>query len=87
MPKVRFVAGAGIFLFTTTSRPALGATQPPIQWVLETLSLVVKQLVCETDHSPLPHTSSCHGDLLSTGYIFMAWHLVKHSNSFTLLSQ
>jgi hypothetical protein len=23
----------GIFLFTTASRPALGPTQPPIQWV------------------------------------------------------
>jgi hypothetical protein len=25
--------GLGIFLFTTTSRIALGPTQPPIQWV------------------------------------------------------
>jgi len=27
------VLGPGIFLFITTSRPVLGPTQPPIQWV------------------------------------------------------
>jgi hypothetical protein len=32
----------GIFLFTTTSRLALGPTQPPIQWVLGALSLGCK---------------------------------------------
>jgi hypothetical protein len=31
---VRFPAGAGIFLFSTVSRPALGPTQHPIQPVL-----------------------------------------------------
>jgi hypothetical protein len=31
--------GMGIFLFTTTSRTALGLTQPPIQWVSGALSL------------------------------------------------
>jgi hypothetical protein len=42
----------GIFLFTTASRPALGLTQPPIQWVPEDLSLGVKWPKCEADHSP-----------------------------------
>jgi hypothetical protein len=42
----------GIFLFTTASRTALGPTQPPIQWVQGSLSLGVKQPVCEADHSP-----------------------------------
>jgi hypothetical protein len=34
------------------SRPALGPTQPPIQWVPGALSLGVKQLGREADHSP-----------------------------------
>jgi hypothetical protein len=38
--------GLGIFLFTTTSRPALGPTQPPIQWALSALSPGVKLLSC-----------------------------------------
>jgi hypothetical protein len=44
--------GLGIFLFTTASRKALGPTQPPIQWVPGALSLGVKQLGREVDHSP-----------------------------------
>jgi len=34
------------------SRPALGPTQPPIQWILQALSLGVKQLGREADLSP-----------------------------------
>jgi hypothetical protein len=44
--------GLGIFLFTTASRTALGPTQPPIQRVPGALSLGVKQLGREADHSP-----------------------------------
>jgi hypothetical protein len=44
--------GLGIFLFTTTSRAALGPTQPPIEWVPGALSLGVKWLGHEADHSP-----------------------------------
>jgi hypothetical protein len=47
-----FQQGLEIFLFSTASRPALGTTQPPIQWVPETLSLGVKWLRHEVDHSP-----------------------------------
>jgi hypothetical protein len=42
----------GIFLFATASRPALGPTQPPIQWVPEALSLGVKRPGHEADQSP-----------------------------------
>jgi hypothetical protein len=42
----------GILLFTTASRTALGPTQPPIQWVPGALSLGVKRLGREADHSP-----------------------------------
>jgi hypothetical protein len=41
-----------MFLFTTASRPALGPTQPPIQWVPGALSLGVKRPGREADHSP-----------------------------------
>jgi hypothetical protein len=40
-----------IFLFDTASRTGLGPTQPPIQCVLESLSLVVKGTGREADHS------------------------------------
>jgi len=43
--------GLGIFLFTTESRPALGPTQPSIQWMLGALPLGVKWLGREADHS------------------------------------
>jgi len=48
--------GLGIFLFTTVSRPDLGPTQPPIQWVPWALSLEVKRPGCEADYSP---SASC----------------------------
>jgi hypothetical protein len=40
------------FLFSKSSRLALGSTQPPIQWVPEALSPGVKRLGREADHSP-----------------------------------
>jgi hypothetical protein len=43
--------GLGIFLFDTVSRPVLGPTQPPTQWVPRALSLGIKRLGRETDHS------------------------------------
>jgi hypothetical protein len=45
----------GIFLFTTAPRTALGPTQPPIQWIPGALSLEIKRLGREADHS---HPSS-----------------------------
>jgi hypothetical protein len=39
------------FSKTTTSRTALGPTQPPIQWVPGVLSLGVKRPGREADHS------------------------------------
>jgi hypothetical protein len=44
--------GLGIFLFITMSRPALRPIQPPIQWISGALSLGVKWLGYEADHSP-----------------------------------
>jgi hypothetical protein len=42
----------GNFFFDTMSRPVLGPTQPPIQWVLGAISLGVKRPRREADHSP-----------------------------------
>jgi hypothetical protein len=49
-PRGRCPSRGKIFLLSTSSRPVLGPTQPPIQCVLWVLSLRVKQLGCETDH-------------------------------------
>jgi hypothetical protein len=70
--------GLGILPFTTESRPALRPTQPPIQWIPEALSLAVKWLGHESDHSTpssaeVMHKWSCisthpihfHGEVLS----------------------
>jgi hypothetical protein len=75
----------GIFL-TIMSRMALGPhTQPPIQWVPGVLSLGVKQLGCEADHSP-PSSARVKNAWSYTfipQYVFMVWCLVKHRDYFT----
>jgi hypothetical protein len=48
---VRVLVGSRIF-FPMSSGPALGRTQPPIQWVLGALSPGVKGPWREADHSP-----------------------------------
>jgi hypothetical protein len=54
--------GLGIFLFTTASRPALGPTQPPIQWKLGALSLDIRQQVVKpTTHFHLVLRSVMRG--------------------------
>jgi hypothetical protein len=62
----------GIFPFTTLSRPALGPTQPPIQWVPGAVSLGVKRPGRESDHSP-PSSA----EVKIVGSSFMAWYSVK----------
>jgi hypothetical protein len=44
--------GAKIFFLTIASGPALGPTQPLIQWVPEALSLSIKRPGREVNHSP-----------------------------------
>jgi hypothetical protein len=51
----RYKGSDGIFLFTTSSKPALGLTQPPIQWVPGALTPGIKLSgceACEAHHSP-----------------------------------
>jgi hypothetical protein len=68
-----------IFLFTTTSIPAVGPTKPPIQWVAGDLSLGVKQPgVRLTTHLHLVPRSRMRGAIPPLSqYAFMAWCLVK----------
>jgi hypothetical protein len=75
------------FLFSISSIPAVGSTQPHIQWVPGALSPGVKRPEHETDHSPkastevkkmwkytsTPHTPS-----------WLSAYLVKHRDNFTL---
>jgi len=76
----------GIFLFTTVSRPALDPTQPPIQGLPGALSLRVKWLRREADHSP-PSSAEVKNTWSNSTpqYVFMAWCLVKHRVNFTFL--
>jgi hypothetical protein len=66
------------------SRLALGPTQPPIQWVPETLSLGVKWSGHEAEHSP-PSSAKVKEcvELYLHPNVFMAWCLVKHRDNFT----
>jgi hypothetical protein len=71
--------GVGIYLFTTAPRPALGPTQPSIQWVPGALSLGVKWLGREADHSP-PCSAEITNALSYTStpkYAFMVWCSIK----------
>jgi hypothetical protein len=66
---------------------ALGPSQPPIQWVLGALSLGIKQLGHEADHSPPPsaEVKNAWSYTSTPQYVFMAWCLVKQLTLDTLL--
>jgi len=84
----RVPAGVGTSLFTTATRPAMGPTQPPNQWVLEDLKPGVKRPGHEADNSPQTSAgiknpwsySSIHP------YVFMAWCSVMPTDCTYLLS-
>jgi hypothetical protein len=66
---VLFSVGAGIILlFSTVSRPALGPTQPPIQWVPGVLSPGVRRPGRETNHFHLVPRLKLHGTIPSHLY-------------------
>jgi hypothetical protein len=67
------------FLFSTSSRPVLGPTQPPFQWVLRALSPWVKRPGHETDHSS-PTSAEVKKIWIYTStpsYVFMAYCLIS----------
>jgi hypothetical protein len=61
------------FLFSTASRPALGATKPPTQWVPEALSLGVKRPERESDHSP-PSSAEIKNSGVTALFPMSSWH-------------
>jgi hypothetical protein len=71
--------GLGIFLITA-SRPALGPTQPPIQWVPGTISPGVVRLGREAHHSSSPNAEVKNAWHYTSNpqYVFMVWCSVKH---------
>jgi hypothetical protein len=77
---VKFRVPVGSRICSTSFRPALGCTQPPIQWVPRTLSTRVKRLGRAADHSP-PTSAEVKKMWISTST--PPW-LVKHRDSFTL---
>jgi hypothetical protein len=66
-----------IFLFSTASRQTLRPTQPPIQWVLGTLSLGVMHVGHEVDHSPPPNVEVKKGGAIPPPHphVFLEWCL------------
>jgi hypothetical protein len=62
----------GSRIFSTSSRPALGSTQPPIQWVRGAFSLVLKQPGREADNSPLASAKKMWIYTSTPPYVFMA---------------
>jgi hypothetical protein len=80
--------GDETFLFATTTRPALGPTQTPIQWVLGAPSPGVKWIGCETDHSP-PYSVEVKNEwsYTSTPHVFMVWYLISTKDNFIFTSK
>jgi len=74
-------------LFTTASRPALGPTQPSMQWVPAALTPGIKRPGREADHPPPsnPGVTNVWSYTSTPPYVFKMWHLVKHSDSCTFI--
>jgi hypothetical protein len=89
------------FLFSTSSRPALGSTEPPIQWVPGALFAGVKRLGREADRSPLtsaevkkewiytstPHTPSRQHRDNFTFYLLRECHQTPSTFCFSVISK
>jgi hypothetical protein len=83
LPGLDFRKGQVIFLYPTASRPALGLTQPSVQWVPGALFQGVKRPWREADPSP----SSAPRSRMVELYLHSSWHnasLIKHGGSFTV---
>jgi hypothetical protein len=70
--------GIFFFIFATASRPALGLTHPPIQWEPGPLTLVLKRLGREADHS-LPSSAEVKNAWSYTSIPLIPLNGVVHS--------
>jgi hypothetical protein len=69
------IPGRGkVFLISIASRPALESTQPPIQWVPESLSSKLKWLGREADHSPPSSSDVRNGGAVTPLPNMSSWH-------------
>jgi hypothetical protein len=80
-------ASGEIFLFSTASRPVVGPTQPPIQWVPEGTFVGVKRPGRQADLQLVPR-SRIHGSVhpLPHTYSWRSVSLVKYRDKFTSAS-
>lgn len=71
-------------LLDPASKPALGPTQPPTQWVdpMQFFPRGETHLGCEVDLS-LSYNADIKNMWSHTGYVFKAQCLIKHSDNFT----
>jgi hypothetical protein len=78
--RVRFLAGAGILLLVTASKPALGLTHPPIQFVPRALTRGIKRPERE-GHNSIPSSVEVKNAWRYTStspYVFMTLYLIKY---------
>ena len=74
----------GIFLFSKTFRPALGSTQPPIQWTPQFSSSGVRQPRPKFNHFRLVLKLKMSGTIrLLTPYVSIAWTSTTLPYTFT----
>jgi hypothetical protein len=72
-------------LFSTSTRPAVGPTQPPIQWYRE-LFPDVNRPGPETDHlfPSVTEVKNSWNYASTLRYDFVAWYLIKHTDNLAL---
>jgi len=85
---VQFAVGITLeyFLFSTISRPALGPTRPPIQWLPGALipkDKAARSMKLTTHLHLVPSLRMLGAILLLPQYVLMAWCLVKKRDTFT----
>jgi len=67
------------FIFVTAFRPALGPTQPHIQWIPRNFSSGLMCPYCEVDHPPPSSAEFKNAWSYASApqYVFMSWSFIK----------